>query len=165
MALVKCTECDKEFSDRALSCPNCGCPIDQVDLNTSDVIIAENQNDTTSNKLLDSLKDVSNNSLETWSNRNRATSKTSAVKVDEIHKVFQIHGTIPKNGKKSGIVGKSFRGMMAVSTIGLSVSAEKAMGIGGKNVGKNNGLNLMSFLIMNFLKMIRWLPGEELAKH
>ena len=26
MALIKCTECDKEFSDRAEACPNCGCP-------------------------------------------------------------------------------------------------------------------------------------------
>ena len=26
MALIKCVECGKEFSDRAESCPNCGCP-------------------------------------------------------------------------------------------------------------------------------------------
>ena len=26
MALIKCTECGKEFSDRASACPNCGCP-------------------------------------------------------------------------------------------------------------------------------------------
>lgn len=29
MALIKCMECGKEVSDRALSCPNCGCPIAQ----------------------------------------------------------------------------------------------------------------------------------------
>lgn len=27
MALVKCPECEKEISDRAKVCPNCGCPI------------------------------------------------------------------------------------------------------------------------------------------
>lgn len=27
MALINCPECDKEISDKALSCPNCGCPI------------------------------------------------------------------------------------------------------------------------------------------
>ena len=27
MALMKCPECGKEISDRATSCPNCGCPI------------------------------------------------------------------------------------------------------------------------------------------
>lgn len=28
--LVKCTECGKEISDKAISCPNCGCPISQM---------------------------------------------------------------------------------------------------------------------------------------
>lgn len=27
MALIKCPECGKEISDKAASCPNCGCPI------------------------------------------------------------------------------------------------------------------------------------------
>jgi len=27
MALIKCPECDKEISDRAASCPHCGCPL------------------------------------------------------------------------------------------------------------------------------------------
>lgn len=27
MALINCPECQKEISDKALSCPNCGCPI------------------------------------------------------------------------------------------------------------------------------------------
>jgi hypothetical protein len=26
MALIKCIECNKEFSNKAVSCPNCGCP-------------------------------------------------------------------------------------------------------------------------------------------
>ena len=29
MALINCTECGKEVSDRAKTCPNCGCPIIQ----------------------------------------------------------------------------------------------------------------------------------------
>lgn len=27
MALIKCPECGKEISDKALNCPNCGCPV------------------------------------------------------------------------------------------------------------------------------------------
>lgn len=27
MALIKCPECDKELSDKAKSCPHCGCPL------------------------------------------------------------------------------------------------------------------------------------------
>ncbi len=30
MGLIKCTECGKDFSDRADSCPNCGCPTELV---------------------------------------------------------------------------------------------------------------------------------------
>lgn len=30
MALIKCPECGKEFSDKAQACPNCGCPIEEI---------------------------------------------------------------------------------------------------------------------------------------
>lgn len=30
MALIICTECGKQFSDRADACPNCGCPTDII---------------------------------------------------------------------------------------------------------------------------------------
>jgi len=29
MALIKCPECGKDISDKAASCPNCGCPIEK----------------------------------------------------------------------------------------------------------------------------------------
>ena len=28
LALIKCSECGKEISDRARSCPHCGCPVE-----------------------------------------------------------------------------------------------------------------------------------------
>ena len=31
MALIKCTECGHEVSDRTSECPNCGCPIQRED--------------------------------------------------------------------------------------------------------------------------------------
>lgn len=30
MALIKCSECGKEFSDKASACPNCACPIETL---------------------------------------------------------------------------------------------------------------------------------------
>ena len=30
MALIICSECGKEFSDKAAACPNCGCPTEEV---------------------------------------------------------------------------------------------------------------------------------------
>ena len=29
MALIKCDECGKEFSDKANACPNCACPVER----------------------------------------------------------------------------------------------------------------------------------------
>lgn len=37
MALIKCSECGREISDKAVSCPGCGCPVNQ-DSNDSDII-------------------------------------------------------------------------------------------------------------------------------
>lgn len=30
MSLIKCDECGKEISDKATTCPNCGCPVQQI---------------------------------------------------------------------------------------------------------------------------------------
>ena len=30
MALIRCTECGHEVSDKAMQCPNCGCPIHKI---------------------------------------------------------------------------------------------------------------------------------------
>ncbi len=39
MALIKCSECGKEISDKAAACPNCGMPLKKEDRGTYDVII------------------------------------------------------------------------------------------------------------------------------
>jgi len=41
MALINCPECKKEISDRATSCPHCGCPI--IDKQSIPVIPAPEQ--------------------------------------------------------------------------------------------------------------------------
>lgn len=30
MSLIKCTECNKEISDKATTCPHCGCPLSEI---------------------------------------------------------------------------------------------------------------------------------------
>lgn len=40
MALIKCEECGKEFSDRASACPNCACPLELKE-NKSDIVELE----------------------------------------------------------------------------------------------------------------------------
>ena len=39
MALIKCPECGKEISDKALACPNCGMPLRSEDRGTYNVTI------------------------------------------------------------------------------------------------------------------------------
>ena len=41
MSLIKCSECGKEFSDKAAACPNCACPIEQID--KKEEFISENK--------------------------------------------------------------------------------------------------------------------------
>lgn len=125
MALIRCPECGKEISDKAASCPNCGCPVEfdnNENIDTSEISNTTNQ-----------IQNVVN----TWIDSYKSTQKVGPVKIDEKHRVFQINGTIAQNGKRTGIIGKSFKGLMAVSTFGMSVAAEKALGMGGKKVGAN----------------------------
>lgn len=50
MSLIKCPECNKEISDKADSCPNCGFPIDKIKKNIvneefkQDMSISKNNN-------------------------------------------------------------------------------------------------------------------------
>lgn len=41
MALIKCTECGHEVSDKASACPNCGCPIESLGAAQEDVMYEE----------------------------------------------------------------------------------------------------------------------------
>lgn len=42
MALIKCEDCGKEFSDKANACPNCGCPNEKN--NKSELLFKTNWN-------------------------------------------------------------------------------------------------------------------------
>lgn len=42
MALIKCEDCGKEFSDKASACPNCGCPNEKN--NKSELLFKTNWN-------------------------------------------------------------------------------------------------------------------------
>ena len=123
MEIIQCPECEKEISDKATNCPNCGYPL------------GENPNENNSNSVLNILQNASQNVVENWRDSYHVTKKVGPVKIDENHMVFQIKGTVSSNKKKSGIIGKSFKGLMAVSTMGMSVAAEKVLGTGNKKVG------------------------------
>ena len=50
MALIKCVECNSEFSDQATACPKCGCPKEVSLKAIKDQIIAEHTVGKTCNK-------------------------------------------------------------------------------------------------------------------
>ena len=54
--LIKCQECGKEVSDKAFSCPNCGCPID----NNEEVLKEINKLDISGNSAISNKKGKSN---------------------------------------------------------------------------------------------------------
>lgn len=136
MALMNCPECGKEISDRAENCTNCGFPLEPLSFREEEYIQDEREENNYSNSL-ETIKNIAKNAMDDWKESYRATKKVGPVKIDENHMVFQIKGNVLQNGKKSGAMSKTFKGLMAVSTMGMSVVAEKALGGASKKVGSN----------------------------
>lgn len=55
MALINCPECGREISDKALSCPTCGCPITTVEIKADKTVESEIKN---TNNLFSKTKNV-----------------------------------------------------------------------------------------------------------
>lgn len=51
MALIKCTECGHEISDKAEACPNCGCPIEKQFVEEIEKSLEAEVNESTQNNL------------------------------------------------------------------------------------------------------------------
>ena len=133
MAIIKCVECGKEFSDKASACPECGCPTEySVDSNnaTSDSdgfveqdSIVEDETEESTTNISDTVKDFAGKALASWNDRNHATSKVNVIKVDEQHRTFQIKGYVPK----------PLKGALAVSTLGMSSIISSSVNSAGAN--------------------------------
>lgn len=136
MALIKCTECGKEFSDKANACPNCGCPTEEI----SNAFSGSTTNLATDS----SFEDESAGAGIVY----RATVKNGPVQIDEKNKAFRINGKVVKNGKKDGLAKSAFKGMMAVSTLGLSV----AIGSGKNKVGSKEWFDYSDLISYELLE-------------
>lgn len=49
MALINCPECGKEISDKAVSCPNCGMPLDKMEIPKEEALYVSNCAETDTN--------------------------------------------------------------------------------------------------------------------
>lgn len=131
VALIKCPECGKEISDSATACPHCGFPINSM--------ISVPQ---------ETKAVVANTAIIP-----KCTKKIGPVQIDENNRMFRIIGSIPINGKKDGVPKSIFKGMMAVSTMGMSVAAEKMLGGGNKQkVGDKTWLDFSDLINYNLLQ-------------
>ena len=156
MALVKCPECGKEFSDKAASCPNCGCPIDIVLNQHADSVLPDTnecrEEASVSDKMMGLVQSGVNAAIEANRNAIRATKNIGPIQIDENHEKFRINGSVPVNGKKDGIGKTMFKGMMAMSTMGLSVAAEKLVGGNKQRVGNKEWFDYSDLLSYELLE-------------
>ena len=156
MALIICTECGKEFSDKASACPNCGCPIEEILKITDesmDTDLPASSPENVGDRLFSMVQDGVGSLIEANKNAIKPTKQIGPVQIDEIHQKFRINGTIPVNGKKDGIGKTVFKGMMAMGTMGMSVAAEKLIGAGNKQkVGNKEWLDFSDLLNYDLLE-------------
>lgn len=96
------------------------------------------QNKTTNSGYIDNTIEKMSNGIQNTLTSFKTTKKIGPVQIDEVNRLFRINGTIAVNGKKSSIMGATFKGMMAVGTMGMSVAAEKALGLGKKKIGSKD---------------------------
>ena len=157
MALIKCTECGKEFSDKAAACPNCGCPTSDMlsneEINTATPIVSDAQTDeSVVNKVWSAVQTGVQTVAENNKNAIKVTRQVGPVQIDEPHKMFRINGAVPINGKKDGAGKSMFKGLMAVSTLGMSVAAEKLIGGNKQKVGNKEWLEFNDLLNYDLLE-------------
>jgi len=150
MALIVCSECGKEFSDKAAACPNCGCPLEDVKELKSPNTELE-QTESAASKAWGVIKNGASAISEHQKNAIKCTKQIGPVQIDENHEKFRINGSVPVNGKKDSTGKSIFKGIMAASTLGLSVAAEKIVGGGNQKVGDKTWLDysdLLSYELM-----------------
>lgn len=122
MALINCSECGKEVSNKAIACPNCGAPVDNME--------EVNSADTSSIPV-----------------KFKATQVVGPVKVDSANKLLTIHGRSAQKKK-----GNLFKGVMAVSTFGMSIAAEKALGLDKEMVGSRKPYSFKDLVSYDLLE-------------
>ncbi len=150
MSLIKCPECGREFSDRAIACPNCGFPVSELHEATPENIAPES--DSLANKIFLVAQTGVRTAVENYQNAYRPTKQIGPIQVDENHSVFRINGAIPVNGKKDGIGKSLLKGTLAISTLGMSLAAEKLVGGSKQKVGNKEWLNYSDLLNYELLE-------------
>lgn len=156
MALIICPECGKEISSKASSCPHCGCPMEKciVPPDTGEEIVSVLDHDSAVDSVKSLLSSATSSIVSGVKDnleKSKSIKKVGIISINEQEHTFQIKGAIAANGKKTGLFGGLVKGTLALSTMGMSLAAEKALGIGKTKVGSNDWYqfdDLLSYELM-----------------
>lgn len=130
MALITCEECGKEFSDKAVACPNCGCPTPSLSTSTipepeTAPVELNSATDEVSNPMLSAASSLVSSASSALKHR-ASIKKVGPIQIDEQNRQFRVHGAVAVK-KKTGLIGGTMKGALAITTLGMSVVAEKAI--------------------------------------
>ena len=87
MALIKCIDCGKEISDKAVACPHCGCPA-----------FSQNKNQASENKIFD--KPISINNEDISSNYSVTPEYKTEGEVEHINSAISLQTNVKKKKLK-----------------------------------------------------------------
>lgn len=127
MPLVKCPDCGKEVSDRTGMCPFCGCPLNEETLNE----VQNEEKFDFEDETIDFLQDATEKAgalAKTAFNKFKEVQsykRVGVLEIDEPNRRFKILKVA--NANIVGAGAKLLKGTAAISTMGLSIAAEKAI--------------------------------------
>jgi len=108
MALIKCSECEKEVSDKAPACVHCGCPIEVVEITVNE---EKKDNATIESETEREIDSVENDSVV---DKEESITKSTDDASDENEKT-----TKPKKNRKPLIIG--IAGFLFVAIISIAL--------------------------------------------
>ena len=120
MALITCTECGKEFSDKASACPNCGCP-------TSEIINTNSEEKPKEYSAFHKFLYGNNaNAKEAWNNSGKYNSGQLCPKCHGTHIKYDIQSVQTQTKGKSEVRDKS-----ALTKVGNKMGRAAMIGMTG----------------------------------
>ena len=149
MALITCPECGKEFSDKASSCPNCGCPT--IEINTDNIKSFDDALDAPA-----AVKTMNSGSIKKakgmiMPNESVLFASVFNVSVEPLH--GKLNPKLSPKGKQSSVVVVSSKRVLCVNSL-LGVGNVKEVAIKDiSSIDSKNTLMTTSLRIMGITEM------------
>lgn len=140
---MKCPKCQNEMQKSATLpdcwiCYNCKVrfkPVNELEKNSTESSNVNHWADI-KESTMETFQTVGDAIIEKYS-KNKTLSKVGLVVIDKETKKFQIDGVPSKGVNKSSLLGKTAKGVLALSTLGMSIAVDKAMNSSWKKLWFN----------------------------